>query len=294
MNTRALQSFIKVYEKKSITAAAKEIFISPQGLSKIIKQLEIELDAELFFRGTHGMEATQSGELLYARARHICYLIEDIKKEISIFNGSRSSLNLIVSYSATFIIPLDTIYTFTEENPDIQIKIKEYPDTFPLNDLFQEQADVGIVLGHEEINNCSYDILLQGEIVLVVSLNNPLADKDEISIMDLENETLVIKSIEAGKDHSLLVKCMEMGISPVIKHESENLAAVHDLCISQNVVGVSIDFLEKAFSNTNLKIIKLREKISQNLYYISKNREIQNKAILQFHNYLKEQRFLEK
>ncbi len=40
MNTRTLRCFIEVYEKKSIAAAAKEVYISPQGLSKIIRQLE--------------------------------------------------------------------------------------------------------------------------------------------------------------------------------------------------------------------------------------------------------------
>lgn len=287
MNTRALQCFIKVYDKKSITSAAKEIFISPQGLSKIIKQLEIELETELFYRGSHGMEATESGELLFARARHICYLMEDIKKEISIINGSRSALNVVVCTSAIMAIPLDSIYSFSEENPKYQVKIQDYPDIYPFKDLFQEQADIGIVLGHEGIENCNFEVLLTGETVLVVSPDHHFADRDEISIMDLENEMLVIKSVELGRDHALIEKCMKMGISPEIKHESENLQAVHHLCETQNVVGVSIDFLEENAPNSVLKIIKLKESIPQNLYFISRNREVENRAVKLFHQFLK-------
>ncbi|MBN2618224.1 MAG: LysR family transcriptional regulator [Spirochaetales bacterium] len=289
MNARALQCFIMVYEKKSITSAAKEVYISPQGLSKVIKQLEIELETELFFRGSHGMEATESGELLYARARHICYLMEDIKKEINIINGSRSALNIIISNSAIFAFPLDSIYSFSEENPKYQVKIQDYPDTFPMETLFQEHADIGIILGHEGIDNCSYEVLLKGEIVIVVSLDHPLADRSEISISELENEMLVIKSVESGRDHVLVEKCLDFGFTPVIKHSSENLVAVHHLCENQSVVGVSIDFLEKVLPRDNLKVIKLKERIPQNIYYISKNREIKNGAVDLLKQYLKKQ-----
>ena len=289
MNTRALQCFIKVYEKKSITAAAKEIFISPQGLSKIIKQLEAELGAELFFRGAHGMEATQSGELLYARARHICYLIDDIVKEISIINGSRNALNIVVSYSSILVIPLDVIYGFTEQFPEYQLKIKELPDTQPVNDEFLQGMDAGIFVGHEGLQDCDYEILLKGEVVLIVSREHPLADYDEISISELDNEILIVKVVESEETHPLIQKCIESGINPVVKHESENLSAVHNLCENQNVVGVSIDFLESRFQDHELKIIKLKEPIHQNLYCISKDKEIPNLSVTNFLKYLKEQ-----
>lgn len=289
MNTRALQCFIKVYEKKSITSAAKEVYISPQGLSKIIKQLEIELETELFYRGSHGMEATESGELLFARAKHICYLMEDIKKEISIINGSRSALNVVVSASAIFAIPLDVIYSFSEENSKYQIKIQDLPDNYQIEELFDEHADVAIYLGHEGIPNCTYEILHKGEIVLIVSNDHPFATRSEVSINELENEMLVIKTLESGKDHVLIEKCMDVGISPVIKHETENLAAIHHLCESQNVVGVSVDFVEEAIDSHSVTVVKLKEQISINLYYISRNREVENAAVKLFNKYLKEQ-----
>lgn len=43
MNIKELISFLKVCETKSISRASKELYISPQGLSKTIKNLEKEL-----------------------------------------------------------------------------------------------------------------------------------------------------------------------------------------------------------------------------------------------------------
>lgn len=43
MNQRHLTYFLEVYKHRSISAAAKSLFISPQGLSKTILALEEEL-----------------------------------------------------------------------------------------------------------------------------------------------------------------------------------------------------------------------------------------------------------
>ncbi|WP_028974249.1 LysR family transcriptional regulator [Spirochaeta cellobiosiphila] len=289
MNTKALQCFIKVYERKSITSAAKEIFISPQGLSKAIKQLEIELDTELFYRGTQGMEATESGELLYARARHILYLMEDIQKEISLLNGSQGAFQVMICYSISSLIPLNKIYEFTKEQPHIQLKIKEIPDDYSLNELVQEEADVAILLGHEGLDNCEYELLSSGEIVVVVALDHPFAKLSEISIADLENQKIALKTVDSDKNHSIIDKCLELGFSPSIIHESGNLAAIHGLCESQHLVGISIDFVEKTFPNKNLKVVKLKEKIPLNVYFVTRVRDIKNQVEQQFLNYIKQQ-----
>jgi len=286
MNVKALQCFIKVYEKKSINAAAKEVYMSPQGLSKVIKQLEIDLEAELFSRGAQGMEATESGELLYARARHVCYLMEDIKKEISIINGSKGTLNVVVTYSTSTVLPFDFIFGFSTIYPNIQIKLKEYPDEYPIADLFEEEADIGLIIGHEGIKNCKYELMVPGELVAIVSQKHPLAQKSQISLKDLEKEPLVLKATEEDKEHQVMEKFLEYGMRPKVFYESGNLVTLHKLCEDYLSVGISVDFIEEFFRNEKLKILRLKEKLPENIYMITRNREIQNKAIALFQEYL--------
>ncbi|AZK48659.1 LysR family transcriptional regulator [Paenibacillus lentus] len=288
MNTEALEYFIKVYEKNSVTAAAKDLFITPQGVSKTIRQLEIELEAELFYRSSRGMEATKAGELLYARAKHIHYLIEDIKKEINIISGKKGSLNVVITYSITSILPVDFLYQFSQVYPDIQIKLKEYPDEYPINEIFQEEVDVGLVIGTEEMENCEFELIAEGEFVVIVSKEHPLAGKDEISIMDLTSEALVVKAAGEGKENGFVEKCMEQGFSPQIIHEFGSIISAHRLCERNGTVGISIDFVEEALMNDNLKRIKLKEKIPQDIYLVFRKRGVQSKAVALFQRYVKD------
>lgn len=288
MNKDALECFIKVYDKKSLTAAAKDLFITPQGLSKTIKLLELDLEAELFFRGPQGMEATACGELLYARAKHICYLMDDIKKEIGIMSGGKSTLSVLATYSTISTVPPDMLFGFTTMYPEFQMKLSEFPDEYSLGKIFQEEFDIGIVLGQQEIDNCEYELIQSGEVVVVVSNDHPLAGKEEISITDLENEQLILKSVEKGKEHSLIDKCLEYGFTPHIIHEFGNIATAHILCEENGYVAISVDLVEESYHHENLKIIRLVEKIPQNIYLISRKRDIQSNAISLFRSYVKD------
>lgn len=288
MNTEALQYFINVYEKKSLSAAAKDLFITPQGLSKTIKQLEMELEAELFYRGSHGMEATEYGELLYARAKHICYLLDDIKKEFSIVSGKKGILSVVVTYSATYTVPPDLLFGFPEAYPNIQMKLRELPDEYPVGRLFQDEVDVGLIMGQEDIENCECELIASGEVVILVSKNHQLARYDEISIIELENESLVLKAVESGKEHSLVEKCYEYGFTPNVRQETGNIATAHILCEKSGLVAVSVDFIEEAVRDEKLKMIRLKEKIPQNIYLVTRKRDTQSKAVTLFRNYVKE------
>lgn len=288
MNKDGLECFIKVYEKKSVTSAAKDLFITPQGLSKTIKQLEMDLEAELFSRGPQGMEATACGELLYARAKHICYLMDDIKKEIDIMSGGKGTLSVMTTYSTTSTVPPDMLFRFTSIYSEFQMKLREFPDDYPLGRIFQEEFDIGIVLGEQEIDNCEYELIQPGEVVIVVSKNHRLAAKDEISIQELKNEQLVLKAVEKGKEHSLVDMCLDYGFTPHIVHEYGNIATAHILCEENGYVSISVDLVEKCYHKEKLKIIRLKEKIPQNIYLISRKRDIQSKAVSLFRSYVKE------
>ena len=55
MDTRDLRIFSVTYESNSFNSAAAKIYITPQGLAKVINKLETELDVPLFVRSVNGV-----------------------------------------------------------------------------------------------------------------------------------------------------------------------------------------------------------------------------------------------
>lgn len=58
MNQKQLQYFVTVYQTQNIKTAADRLFVSRQGVSKVIRLLEEELGQPLFVRSIKGVMPT--------------------------------------------------------------------------------------------------------------------------------------------------------------------------------------------------------------------------------------------
>ena len=71
MNTDEVRHFLAVFDCGSVTRAAKELYISPQGLSQSIKRLETKIGLRLFLRTPQGMVPTECARDLSSMFRII-------------------------------------------------------------------------------------------------------------------------------------------------------------------------------------------------------------------------------
>ncbi len=71
MRTEQLKYLVDVAETKSMSKTAERLFVSPQAVSKAIKQLESELDVELMVRTSIGIVLTKTGETITELAKNI-------------------------------------------------------------------------------------------------------------------------------------------------------------------------------------------------------------------------------
>jgi DNA-binding transcriptional LysR family regulator len=63
-----MRSFVRVYEMRSFSAAAKDLNLSQPSISKAVAQLEQELGVQLFLRSTRGLGPTDAGHTFYDHA----------------------------------------------------------------------------------------------------------------------------------------------------------------------------------------------------------------------------------
>lgn len=71
MRLEQLSYLVEVAENNSINTAAGKLFLTPQNISKAIKQLEEELHVQLFTRSKYGMFLTAEGQLKTYRQRYL-------------------------------------------------------------------------------------------------------------------------------------------------------------------------------------------------------------------------------
>ena len=65
----AMETFVRVMETGSFSAAARHLHLGQPAISKSIAQLEERLGVKLLLRSTRGLTPTEAGERFYHRAK---------------------------------------------------------------------------------------------------------------------------------------------------------------------------------------------------------------------------------
>src|SRR6266568_1377944 len=106
MELRHLRYFVAVAEELSFTRAAARLGINQPPLSLQIRQLETELDTQLFRRRTRGVELTDAGKLLLEETRIILKQIERTKTDVRRRARGETGQIVVGSAGATYFHPL--------------------------------------------------------------------------------------------------------------------------------------------------------------------------------------------
>ena len=140
-----IEAFLRVAERRSFSAAAADLGVSPSAISQIIKGLEARVGAPLFMRTTRSVGLTQAGEMFLERAAPAYAGLGDAY-EAARNLGNRPAGRLRINLMRGAVQPLfePIIAGFCETYPDIELEI--YAED-ALADLSAGGFDAGVRMG---------------------------------------------------------------------------------------------------------------------------------------------------
>ncbi|WP_313466757.1 LysR family transcriptional regulator [Carnobacterium sp.] len=188
MEIRILRYFLTIAEEKSITQAAKVLHITQPTLSRQLRELEEQLETDLFIRKNKKMFLTEAGMYLKSRAEEIILLNDKTEQEFQ--SKSQEFLSGHISIGSVEAENSDTLAMFLEEmlveHPQVTFNI--YSST---GDNILERLDKGLLdvaLLSEPISIQKYEKIVlpkQERWGLLVSKDSFLASKSQISSEEL-------------------------------------------------------------------------------------------------------------
>lgn len=276
MDTKDLKAFAVVYEKQNISSAAKQLFITTQGLSKIIKKLEKELEVELFYRNTRGVIPTPYGDILYKNSLIIVEYLEGIKNEIKMEGyNNKKILKIASTLGVMEYLTVDFILEFKREYPDIETNILEGSDNLIDEKLEKEEAEVGFIAGPVDVTKYHAELFSSHKHCLVINKNHPLAKKDKISYKDLDNQPIVLESRDFRPYHNNMNRFLRANVKPIILMETTEIALTHRIASMNKGIGISVDCAawSNPYPNTVIKQFE-EEDCAWNTYFVYRKGKI--------------------
>lgn len=140
-----IEAFLRVAARRSFSAAALDLGVSPSAISQTIKSLEARVGAPLFMRTTRSVSLTQAGEMFHARAAPAYAGLADAYEAARNLGGraaGRLRINLMRGAIQPLFAPI--LAGFCDEYPEIELEI--FADD-GLSDLTAGGFDAGVRMG---------------------------------------------------------------------------------------------------------------------------------------------------
>jgi DNA-binding transcriptional LysR family regulator len=198
MDTRQLQAFCAVVEKKSFSQAAEQLGVTQPAVSLQVRALEERVGRTLLDRSGRRVEPTEAGQRLYRSAQRMLALEEQLLDEVAA-DDARLAGTLAIGASTgpgAHLVPL-LLCEFQREHPDLRVSLSIWDTQTVIERVGDRQLEVGVVGALRRHRSLEFEPLFRDEIVLAVPPGHPAAG-GTISVDDLKKETLIVMQEGAG------------------------------------------------------------------------------------------------
>lgn len=227
MEIRQLEYVVEVAKRGSYTKAADALFVSRQGLSKAVKNLESEIGQPLFQGSKGRLVPTQTGGAFVKAAAPVVSSFQNLTAQF-LKPGNRQeqhSLSVAIAHGVMLSLPHDAIARFQRANPDILLSIEEVTTEAALDMADEGEADIALV-GSAPCYLQDFDALLAVKtgVYLNVPEENPLARHAVLSLESLNGQPFVTTGKRNHLHRFFIEQCDAAGVVPHVIFTTSDIA----------------------------------------------------------------------
>jgi len=146
-----IRTFVRVYELGSMSAAGRDLRISPAVTSSRISQLEEHLSVRLFQRTTRNLTPTEQGKAFYGGACEVLDAVDNAEAQVvNITDNPKGSLFVAAPLGVGRRLIAPQVPAFLAEYPEVSVRLRL---TDRKVDLTTEGLDLAFFLGQPEDSN---------------------------------------------------------------------------------------------------------------------------------------------
>ncbi|GIF26710.1 DNA-binding transcriptional LysR family regulator [Actinoplanes tereljensis] len=192
MDIAQLRCFLAVAEELHFGRAAERLHMTASPVSRIVKDLERELDAELFVRGYHQIQLTPAGRELALRVPPLLAEFDRLRSDIQLVAAGEER---VVRLGGSHLSPpriLDTVVECVERgNPGRRVEVELAPSSELLPALSRGELDAAVV--HLPVDEPVVQTLplASYRFNIVMRRDDPLAGRPALAVADLSDRTVV-------------------------------------------------------------------------------------------------------
>ncbi len=202
-----MECFVEAAKVLNFTRAAENLYISQQTISRQIKSLEKELGFPVFERKNVGVRLTEAGGILYHEWKELLERYRSsVDKATDRYYGEQKNIRIGVSDMGNIVSRVSrTLLNFNEKYPDLNVEYEV--DSYPhmREALEEDRIHMIITFGAEILHEQGLKMIRVNDtefrVGIVLGRRHPLNRKKNLSIEDIQYETLAVLGSQLSNDH---------------------------------------------------------------------------------------------
>lgn len=202
MNLQHLKYIVEIAECRSITQASRRLFVSQPYLSRIVAETESRFKKKLFVRHSQGLELTDYGQKVCILARSVLHQVGLLERMESEDTVPDKTVKLTFSAANIFLKgSLLRNYLTVSNVHGYEVEFHETTIRECIADVVSGRSDFAVIV-HDDYqknllesivqgNELEYKELDQGDIYYHLYKDHPLASRETIPEISLENYPFV-------------------------------------------------------------------------------------------------------
>ncbi|SFF25112.1 DNA-binding transcriptional regulator, LysR family [Paenibacillus algorifonticola] len=243
MDIRHLEYVLEVVRHESFTKAAEALHITQPTISKMIKNLEDELQTPLFIRSGKKVQLTDAGQAIVAQSQDIIRLFKTLQNELNDVTDFRKGLVRIgLPPMISSIMFPEIVSQFVKRYPGLTIRLVEEGSLKVEAEVASGAIDAGIVM--LPVRNDQFEVfpIQNAALRVVMHHQHPLAGRSELTLRELEQEAFIMYREDFALHARIIDECARLGFKPKIMLESSQW----DFISETVAVGLGIALLPEA------------------------------------------------
>ena len=203
MELRHLRCFLAVAEELHFSRAAERLHIDQSPLSRTIKELEEELDVQLFVRTTRSTRLTRAGKLFMEHVPRVFAAVKQARDSVKAAAiGYHGQLRVALSDGITpSRLPM-LLARCREEDPEVDIRLFEVQLAQQIKGLHDDLYDVGFAMANEAGDGIVAEPVWDEPLMVAVPERHPLLSFKCVPLEEVLRYPLVLCDPEICEGHA--------------------------------------------------------------------------------------------